>query len=303
MDSLQKHLKKDSFPITFEPDSPKGAQLTNYLTLDIPSKIAAFCLYNNPRGEPRLDPFVYGQKLRDIYKKDIIANIRIQDYSIPLFQSILWGGHNLGIKNLLMVTGDYHHHSPFLLDVTEALTGITTYLNQGYFMPELKKKAQRYHNRYFNTKTVFSPKKCEGKTSFFVGSALVVTRRKEKEIYHKKIQAGSQFFMTQLTYTPTDIINFMETTNPTKPILVGSGPITSLNTIRFFKEQLHIPGLSHHLINRLKQSKDMGKESVRICTEMYHTLRDFARENNYTLGAHVMSIRKPQLALEIIKEI
>jgi hypothetical protein len=47
----------------------------------------------------------------------------------------------------------------------------------------------------------------------------------------------------------------------------------------------------------------MGKESVDICVDMYHTLRDFARENDYVIGAHVMSIRIPELALKIIQGI
>ena len=132
---------------------------------------------------------------------------------------------------------------------------------------------------------------------------MLPARRKEPEIYQKKIDAGAQFFMTQLTYDSKNIIDFMEKVNPAKPVLVGSGPITSLKRISFFREQLKIVGLSDKLIKTLKAAKDIGEKSVEVCVSMYQELRDFARESNYSLGAHVMSIRHPDLALEIIRRL
>jgi len=307
MDSFRYSLINTKFPITYEPDSPKGVLVEN-LPENIPEKVSAICVYNNPRGEPKLDPFVYGLKLKEKCGKDIIVNIRVQDYSIPLFQSVLWGGHVLGIRNLLMVTGDCCSRSPFLIDVTEGITAVTEYLNNGYIMPGLSGKTKIHHNRYKentsltdNQQQMFE--KFEGKTDFFVGAALLPARRKEPEIYQKKIDAGAQFFMTQLTYDSKNIIDFMEKVNPAKPVLVGSGPITSLKRISFFREQLKIVGLSDKLIKTLKAAKDIGEKSVEVCVSMYQELRDFARESNYSLGAHVMSIRHPDLALEIIRRL
>jgi len=47
----------------------------------------------------------------------------------------------------------------------------------------------------------------------------------------------------------------------------------------------------------------MGEKSVEICVEMYQNLRDFARSNGYSIGAHVMSIRYPLLAAKIVEKI
>jgi 5,10-methylenetetrahydrofolate reductase len=177
------------------------------------------------------------------------------------------------------------------------------YMNNGYFMPEFGSKSKRYHNRYMEKKDLQELQELEGKTDFFVGAALSITHSKDEEIYRKKVEAGSQFFMTQLTYDSRKIIDFMEKVNPALPIFVGSGPITSAKRMIFFREQLKIPGISDKVIKRLKASKNMGLESVEICTEMYHEIRDFAKTNNYTVGAHVMSIRSPDLAYKIIEGI
>ena len=306
MDSFRYNLRNTKFPVTYEPDSPKGVIVEN-LPENIPEKVSAICVYNNPRGKPKLDPFVYGLKLKEKYGKDIIVNIRVQDYSIPLFQSTIWGGHVLGIRNLLIVTGDCCSGSPFLIDVTEGITAVTEYLNNGYIMPGLSGKTKIHHNRYKENTCLIDKQqmleKSEGKTDFFVGAALIPTRRKEPEIYQKKVDAGAQFFMTQLTYDSKSIIDFMEKVNPDKPVLVGSCPITSLKRIKFFKEHLKIPGLSDKLIKNLKAAKNIGEKSVELCVSMYQELRDFARENNYSLGAHVMAISHPDLAQEIIRRL
>ncbi|MCD6108135.1 MAG: methylenetetrahydrofolate reductase [Thermoplasmata archaeon] len=301
---LRDIIKKNKFPITFEPDSPKGISIEEKFPKKIIRKISAFGVYNNPRGRPKLDPFVYGWMLKEKYKKDVIVNVRIQDYSIPLFQSILWGGHLLGLRNLLIITGDYYPGSPFLIDVTEGLTAVKDYLNNGYIIPELNGKARRYYNRLKEKKYIKRENKViDGKTDYFVGAALIPTRKKEIEIYKKKIDAGAQFFITQLTYDSKTVTDFIEKVDPSVPILVGSGPITSLKRLEFFKKQLGIPGLSDGIARILREAKDIGEKSVEICVEMYQNLRDFAKSNGYTIGAHVMSIKYPSLAAKIIEEI
>jgi 5,10-methylenetetrahydrofolate reductase len=304
IEPLREILKNKKFPITFEPDSPKGISIEENFPKKIEKKISAFGVYNNPRGRPKLDPFVYGWILKEKYKKDVIVNIRIQDYSIPLFQSTLWGGHILGLKNLLIITGDYYPGSPFLIDVTEGITAVKEYLNKGFIIPELKGKARRYHNRFKEKLYVEEEKKViDGKTDFYVGAALIPTRKKEEEIYRRKIDAGAQFFITQLSYDAKVIIDFLEKVEPTVPILVGSGPITSLKRLKFFREKLGVPGLSNSVVKSLKDAKDIGERSVEICIKMYEELKDFARENGFQIGAHVMSIRYPTLAAKIIEKI
>jgi len=88
-----------------------------------------------------------------------------------------------------------------LIDVTEGITAIRDYLNKGYIIPELGGKARRYYNRLKEEKYLKKENKViDGKTDYFVGAALIPTRKKEIEIYKKKIDAGAQFFITQLTY-------------------------------------------------------------------------------------------------------
>ncbi len=301
---MRELLQEGRFVVTYEPDSPAGFQIREdsfESIFDAISKIDAFGIYNNPRGRPKIDPFVYGWHLMKRYDKDIIVNVRTQDYTVPLLQSNLWGGHLLGIRNLLMVTGDYHPGSPFLIDVTEGITGVVKYLNNGYLMPPLCGRASRYYNRYLEM-NVMPEKKCEGSTDFFVGAVLNPARKEEAKIYRKKLEAGARFFITQLIYDAMDIIEFIQSIEPEAPILIGSAPIISERRIKFLKK-LGVQGLNEHTIKRLKNGANMAERSVEIIVEMYHTLRDFAKENNYVLGAHIMSIGNSKAAMEIIRKI
>lgn len=300
MKSFRDILQDGSFPVTYEPDAPSGTNLSDSLIGEDLDAVDVLCVYNNPGGRPKLDPFVYGWKLKEKYGKDVVVNVRTQDYSVPLFQSILWGGHVLGIENLLLVTGDYHPSSPFLISVMEGLVGINRYLNKGYLMPDLDEKAKRYSNRLEGKDP---EKEYDGKTDYFTGAVLIPQRPNKSEIYRKKVEAGAEFFMTQITYSPYEIISFMEETNPSKPILVGCAPVDSMGRLKFFKDELNVGGISRDVRNRLKGAEDIGKESVEICTEMYMELKDYASDNNSSMGAHIMSVGNPERAQEIAERL
>lgn len=296
MKPFRKTLQDSSFPVTYEPDLPSGINPEESI-IDADLDVAdALCVYNNPGGKPKLDPFVYGWKLKENYGKDVVVNVRVQDYSVPLFQSELWGGHVLGIENLLLITGDYHPSSPFLISVTEGLSGINKYLNKGQLMPSLTEKAKRYENRLEDMDR--SEQYGEG-TDYFTGAAIIPGRTNESDIYRKKEEAGAKFFMTQITYSIDELIDLIEEVNPSKPILVGSAPITSMRSLKFFKNKLQVKGLSDDIIKRLKSADNIGKESAQICTEMYQKLKDYAKDHDYPLGAHIMSVGGPDWAREI----
>ena len=297
---LRDLLTEGKFTVTYEPDSPVGFKIDCEFPQKVVEKIDAFGVYNNPRGIPKLDPFVYGWYLMNRYNKDVIVNIRTQDYTLPLFQSTLWGGYLLGIRNLLLVTGDYHPGSPFLIDVTEGITGIRKYLNEGYRIPPLTGKAKKYYNRFLSGE--FERKRAKGATDFFVGAVLTPGRKGEKRIYKKKLEAGAQFFITQLVYDAEIIKKFLEDVEPEVPVLVGTAPIKTMKRIKFLKK-LGIQGLSDRIIKELKSSEDIGEKCVELCSNMYQELRDFAREYGIKTGAHIMSIKNPVEAGKIIERI
>lgn len=167
-------------------------------------------------------------------------------------------------------------------------------------MPNLNERSERYSNRLEEKEP---EKEYEGKTNYFTGAALVPSRENEKESYQKKTEAGAKFFVTQITYSTSEIINFIEDVNPSKPILVGSAPITSSGRLKFLKDDLNVNGLSKDILKRLKNADDMGDESVKICTEMYQEIKDYVGENNLTLGAYIMPVGNPKHAQEITRNI
>ncbi len=302
MKRIKELLNSGKFIVTYEPNSPAGFIIEeNIISETALRKIDGFGIYSNPRGRPKLDSFVYGWKLMKDYEKDVIVNLRIQDCTVPLLQSTLWGGHLLGIRNILIVTGDYCLGSPFLINVTEGITGVRKYLNNGHLIPPLEGKTKRYHNRYLE-ENLPPGERAKGKTDFFIGAALTIGRKGEKKMYQKKLEGGVQFFITQLAYDSKTIIKFLEEMCPPVPILVGTAPINSIKRVEFLKK-LGVSGLTKEKIKMLKEAKDIRKKSVETAVEMYHELRDFAKSNGCMVGAHVMSIKSPEDTMKIIEKI
>jgi len=322
--SLLQKLNERKFPITYEHGSPIGPDidvqllsLMKILNNLESSNVLAISFFNNPSGKPYMDSLQYASSINRLLLEsgsniETIANIRIRDWTVLFMNSHLWGAWNNGVKNLLMITGDHYKNSPDLMSCLDGIYTITHYLNEGYCIPELDSKIEWRDNRYIK-KEIFhkcerlKTRKSNGNTGFCVGAALSPTRRDEIKYIQRKLEAGVNFFQTQLTYDAQDIRLFLENARQADlkmpvPILVGTGPIKSIRTLDFIHG---LPGvrIPENIQSRLRDSTDMTQESINICVEMYGEIKDMAKEYDVHLGAHVMSIHQPPLASNIISQV
>ncbi|MFW5927792.1 MAG: methylenetetrahydrofolate reductase, partial [Thermoplasmatota archaeon] len=147
MKEFMERLKEDSFPITYEVPSPRGANVDDYIErireYDFKDHIAGFNVCNNPVGLVRIDPAPYAGKIKEEIDIDTITHLTCRDSTIGGLQRWLLGAQSLGIKNILAMTGDYAvgdypaEEKVDHINSLELITGIKDYLNQGKLMPEL----------------------------------------------------------------------------------------------------------------------------------------------------------------------
>jgi len=128
-----------------------------------------------------------------------------------------------------------------------------------------------------------------------------------------KLEAGAQFFQTQITWDEKPVLDWLEKMEQAghlgrhgrwdAPVLVGTSPLKTLKTMEFMHNSIPLVRVPPDVQKRLREAKDPGAESVRVCLEMYARLRDGAKARGLTtkLGAHVLPINDDKLGNDIVE--
>lgn len=105
-----------------------------------------------------------------------------------------------------------------------------------------------------------------------------------------KIDAGAQFVQTQLCYDIGVVRRYvarLEAEGITERlfILIGIGPIASAKSARWMRENLWGVIVPDQIIGRLEGAADPKAEGIRVCAELLQQLREI----NGVAGAHLMA--------------
>jgi 5,10-methylenetetrahydrofolate reductase len=230
-------------------------------------------------------------------------------------QRWLFGACALGLRNLVVMTGDHPKEGDYpeerrvdSLNAIELIAGIRKFISQGYLIPDVVSAgAARYANRFNPPK----PPKKVTPVEFFVGSPLIPWRNNEVEYARAKVEAGAQFFQTQITWDEKPILDFVAQAEEsgaldgTIPILVGAAPLRDEKTLRFVHTKIPLVKIPAPVQERLKQAKDVGWESVEVAVEMFERLKDGARARGLAtkFGGHVLPINSNDLGAEVVRRI
>ncbi len=312
MKDLVSRLEGSELPITFEVPSPRGGDVQDYLrrikSYDFLEELTAVNVCNNPVGLVRIDPGPYASQILDEVGIEPIAHLTCRDSTLSGLQRWLLGAHSLGIKTILAMTGDYAvgdypaEEKVDHITSLELITGIKDYLNEGKLMPELSAAPSRKRNRY-----LAEVEDIEEPTDFQVGGVLLPERGGEASYAARKVEAGADFFQTQISYDPETVLDFLEKfekrTERTPPVLVGTTPFSSAEEMRRLKDsvpQVHIP---KSVEKRLTSADDFEEESVKFTIEFYQKILDGVKERglNTKIGAHIIPVRYEGKAGEIIR--
>jgi len=286
-------LKKKEIPITYEIYSPRGYKVNQFIDSlsSFKDKVDAITVPDNPLATLKISPIAYAHLIKRSLKIDVIPHLACRDRNSLALQSELLGAHLLEIRNLFVTTGDRAAESKGKKEVREVnsigLCKIIKLMNEG-----LSPSGEKFES--------------SERTDFLVGGAIIFGRKNETNVLSKKVDAGFDFFLSQIIYSAEEVINFFNQIEAqgfelNKPILFGLSPISSRKTL---ENILKMPSfkISAEIREKLVKSTDIAETSRELCLEVAGQLKNELTPK-YKIGFHLMPFGDDLLGERIIKEI
>lgn len=280
-----KALTEKDFTITAEIFPPKGTDLTSFLKKAalLRDSVDGINVTDNQRAVMRISSLAASKALLDA-RCDPIYQLTCRDRNRLALQSDLMGAWALGIKNVLVLSGDYPTNgdhpeakSVYDLDTVQLIRTVKT-LNAG---------------------SDLAGNRLEGKTDFLAGAVcnpVYDNMDLQYMMIAKKISAGASFFQTQAIYSADIFRTFLKTVNrPECRFLAGILPLKSARMARMLNEK--VPGVfvPDGIIRDLEKSADPLRTGMEIAASLIRELKGFAQ------GIHVMAINFEEKIPEILK--
>lgn len=283
MSHLKEKLLSGQFVTTAEIAPPKGADIdAALLTADKLKSVDAINVTDNQGACMRMAPLALARRLVENGYEPILQ-ITCRDRNRMALQSDLLGAAALGIKNLLLLTGDHpsfgDHASSrpvFDLDSVQLLKAVT--------------ELQCGHDMAGNA--------LDSWPLFFAGAAaapaaeprdLILTKIK------KKIDCGVGFFQTQAVFDRSHVESFMTSVSGEQiPVILGVLLLKGPRMARYLNER--IPGVyvPDEIVQRLDGAGDSLGEGLKIAREMVGWARELCQ------GVHLMTFGREDLIPQIM---
>jgi homocysteine S-methyltransferase len=229
--------------------------------------IDAINIPDGPRASSRLSPMIMAIKILQNVAIEPLLHVCCRDRNLLGLQSDLLGAYAIGLRNMLLITGD----PPKLGDFPDAtavfdldsigLTSVLRNLNRGVDIAG----------------NSFSP---PISLTIGVGANPVASDlTREIERFKQKVDAGAEYAITQPVFDPKMFIDFLEKTKSHRiPMIAGIWPFTSYKNAEFMANE--VPGVvvPDSLLKRMSKAttKEEGKKlGIEIAREMIETLRPY----------------------------
>jgi methylenetetrahydrofolate reductase (NADPH) len=223
-----------------------------------------------------------------------VLQIAARDTNRTGLQSVAIGINAMGIRNVLCITGDNPRtgSSPFsnmnILDIdsVQMLWILRRMRDEGIYLDDRKIKEP--------------PKYFLGAATSPFASDPVLQALKD----HKKVNAGAQFFQTNLIYEPERLDLWLEQLDKRGIldkvyILAGIAPLKSYKVARYLHEKVPGVDLPVNVLNRLEKAGESApEEGVQIALEMIDAIKTKKGVN----GIHIMTLGWESVVQRIVTE-
>jgi homocysteine S-methyltransferase len=272
--NLAQRLANKQFTVCVEMDPPRGLSTHKLLagaSLLQDSGADIINVADSPLARMRMSAWAVCEVVQRQIGVETTLHFPTRGRNLLRVQGDLLAAHALGIRNVFVVMGD----PTSIGDYPEATdnydlvpSGLVKLIKQG-----------------FNMGVDHSGTSIGQPTNFFVGSALnLCPQDVETEIknLHRKIKAGTDFFLTQPIYRPDDGPKLIEAYEAKhgkfdKPILAGILPLVSAKHANFLHNE--VPGISipDEARARIEAAGDGGaKVGVELAVELIQNIKSWA---------------------------
>lgn len=218
-------LNPDVFAVTWEQIPGRGAfemqqeeLIENAQRAARRGKIHAMSVTDNPGGNPAISTEILCTEVKKLGIEPLV-HMAFRDKNRNQCESLLYGLAALGVRNVLMLTGDYPATSSFnsrpkpVFDLDSV---------QGLQLVEKMNQGMEYEAQ--GKKTTLAP------TDFFAGAAVSPFKAVEAELMgqyfklKKKIEAGAKFIITQVGYDARkyhEVLTWLKVHNYNVPVFVN----------------------------------------------------------------------------------
>jgi methylenetetrahydrofolate reductase (NADPH) len=280
---LERQLRSGKFVIATEVTPPQGTG-TAKLISDIQSVkpyVAAINFTDSSSARPKMSSIGCCKTALD-QNAEPVFQIAARDTTRTGLQSTVIGANAMGINNILCISGDNSMIGP-------APTSNMNILDIDSVQMLWILRKMRDEGKYLDGRSIKNPPK------LFLGSATspfaidpVLQAIKD----NKKINAGAQFFQTNLIFEPERLDLWLEQLDKRNIlnrvfILIGIAPLKSLKITRYL--DTNIPGVSipDKIMQRMeKAGESASEEGVQIALEVIDAVKGKQGIN----GIHIMTL-------------
>lgn len=283
-------LARGKCPTSVELLPPKTADTTRVCEAARAIRDAGATIINVPDG-PRASARISNMATCVILEREVgietLPHFCCRDRNLLGMQSDIMGAAALGIRNLLIITGDppYQGNYPNVTAVFDVdaigLCNVVDNLNHGLDLGGNETGAQ---------------------THFCFGAALNPTAtdpERELRRFHWKAKAGIDFAITQPVFSVQALLDCLEAIGPERPpIMAGIWPLRSLRNAEFLAAE--VPGVvvPERVLERMRAADAKGQaadEGVRIAVESVEALA--GKVEGFQIAA---PFNKPEAAIRVL---
>jgi methylenetetrahydrofolate reductase (NADPH) len=292
---LERRLKAGEFVVTCEV-APPVTTATKKLIQNIEMVkpyVAAINFTDCPSATPRMSSWACST-LAVQNGAEPVMQIAARDRTRVGLQAEVLGANALGVRNILCLSGDSMKMAPEprgRMDVVD--------IDSVQMLWILRR--MRDEGKYLDGRSMKFPPK------YFLGAAaspFASEPRFQAIREHKKINAGAQFFQTNLVYDPDGLeiwLNELAKRNILDKVyvLVGITPLKSLKVAQYMHNE--VPGvfIPEKLMKRMEQAGDGAEEEgVQIALELIEAVKDKQGVN----GIHLMAVGWEEIVPRIVTE-
>ena len=214
---------------------PRGWDLSKILALTKEMEATGFDVVNipdGPRATARLSPLATAVSIAEAFGRiEPVLHYVCRDRNLLGMQADLLGAYALGLRNLLLITGDppvqgdYPQATPVFDVDAIGLTNLVFRLNHGHDV---------------GGRSIGDP------TGFLIGvgaNPTAINLEREIDRFHWKVEAGAEYAVTQPVFDLEALLAFLETVKADRiPVIAGIWPLQSLRNAEFLDNE--VPGVT-----------------------------------------------------------